>query len=530
MLLGVRKLLSQAEVTLLASKLTLMLPTGTLATAPSPGSYLVPVLPLQDGPPDAAAVAAWHLALSNLVGQDLPHDMLALWLFPDRGGVLLLAPTELARDHVQIEPPAPFLNQHQLFELEQRIRRAGYGSVVAVPVRSHTRDLGLAVFAHLEPGRYAVPQAMRLHGIVHQLVETFMGLAASPPISGTAGPAVEVTPENVVECVARAAAEGRTGSEVLRLVSGVLQALVPHERIDVAIAGQGNGVWALLSGAPEGRRWGESTGAVSQAVSGLVALAADDGTLLVEDLREGPGLAWPSYRDSRALQRVRAALGVRLSSAGADDAWMLLGGPGTGIFTEADRDVLQSVAPVIALRVQGLRASLDADVVRAQSQSMHASQLRAGRLAAMLAGTAHWGEAVALFVKDVRESLGFGEVRFALRLGDDRFVEVEPGDLRPLSSLPTTTLDASDLSLVLSGVAAFLVAGEGGTDLTVPLRVAGRIIGALQLFGGSPGSGGHPITAAQLFADLIAPHLELIRRSALPVPAARARFERAGQQ
>ena len=507
-----------------------MVPFGTTTHAPATGGLLVPVLPLQDGPPDAVAVAAWHLALSNLVGQDVPHDMLALWLFPDRGGVVLLAPTELARDHVQIAAPAPFLSQHQLFELEQRIRHAGYGSVVAVPVRSPSRDLGLTVFAHLEPGQYAVPQAVRLHGIVHQLAGTFMGLAATPPISSTAGPSIEVTTQNVVECVARAAAEGRTGSEVLRLVSGVLQALVPHERIDVAIAGQGHGVWALLSGAPEGRRWGESTGAVSQAVSGLVALAADDGTLLVEDLREGPGLAWPSYRDSRALQRVRAVLGARLSSAGADDAWMLLGGPGTGMFTEADRDVLQAVAPVIALRVQGLRASLDADVVRAQSQSLQASQLRAGRLAAVLAGTAHWGEAVALFVKDVRESLGFGAVRFALRLGEDRFVEVEPGDLRPLSSLPTTPLDASDLSLVLSGVAAFLVAGEGGTDLTVPLRVAGRVIGALQLFGGSPGSAGHPITAAQLFADLIAPHLELIRRSALPIPAARARFERAGTE
>ena len=40
-------------------------------------------------------------------------------------------------------------------------------------------------------------------------------------------------------------------------------------------------------------------------------------------------------------------------------------------------------------------------------------------------------------------------------------------------------------------------------------------VGALELGEGSPGSAGQPETGAQLFADLIAPHLELIRRSAL---------------
>ena len=62
------------------------------------------------------------------------------------------------------------------------------------------------------------------------------------------------------------------------------------------------------------------------------------------------------------------------------------------------------------------------------------------------------------------------------------------------------------------GAAPFLVSGPRGSDLTVPLRVGGQVIGALELLGGSPGSTGHPVTSAQLFADLIAPHLELLRR------------------
>ena len=303
---------------------------------------------------------------------------------------------------------------------------------------------------------------------------------------------------------------------MLRLVSGVLQALVPHERIEVAVPGSSHGVWALLSGTPEGRRWGESTAAVSQAVAGLVSQADDDGSLLVEDLRDGPGLAWPSYREHRALQRMRAVAGVRLHVTGSEDAWLFLGGPGCGMFRQDDRELLLSIAPVVALRVQALRAQLDADVTRAQAQAVSAAQGRAARVAAVLATTAHWGEAVGLVARDIRESLGYRAVRFALRLGDDRYVRVEPGDVRPISSLTTEPLESTDLATVLSGLAAFLVHGEDGADLAVPLRVAGRVVGALELLGGAPGATGHPVTAAQLIADLLAPHLELMRRSALP--------------
>ena len=77
------------------------------------------------------AVTAWHLALSNLIGVDVPHDLLALWLFPERGGVVLLAPHELGRDNLELSPPDPFVSQHDLFLLEERIRHAGYRSVLA---------------------------------------------------------------------------------------------------------------------------------------------------------------------------------------------------------------------------------------------------------------------------------------------------------------------------------------------------------------------------------------------------------------
>lgn len=487
-------------------------------TAPQPPAVgsetglLVPVLPMQDGPPDAVVVAAWHLALSNLLGQEVPHDLLGLWLFPERGGVMLLAPQELGRDHLPIPEPDPFLLHHQIYDLEQRIRQAGYGSVVAVPIRGRQRDLGLAVFARLDAGRYGADQAMRLLTMMHQVGPTFAQLAESPPLALAAGPAVYVTRQNAAEVVARAAAEGRTPAEVLRLVSGVLQSLIPHEKIEVAVPGVSAGSWALLSGAPEGRRWSDSTASVSQHVTGVIARADEDGTVIVGDLRT-LGLTWPAYRETRALQRVHAVLGVRLTVAGGDDAWLLLGGAAPDLYREIDRELLIAVAPVLALRVHGLRMALEAEVIRIQAANQLAGHSRAARIASALAGTPDWADAIRSFVQDVRESLGYSEVRWILRMGDDEYAVQTAGDPRPHAWHPLLPVDAVELASLFRGATPFLVRGNRGADLLVPLRLGGSVIGALELRGGSPGAAGHPVTTAQLFADLIAPHLELARQS-----------------
>ena len=233
------------------------------------------------------------------------------------------------------------------------------------------------------------------------------------------------------------------------------------------------------------------------------------------------GLSWPAYRETRSNGRVHALMGVRLSVAGTDDAWLLLGGAAPDIYRSVDRDVLKSIAPVMALRVQGLRAALSAEVARSQAASTQVTQSRAARIASSLAGTPHWGEAVAWFVKDVRDSLGYEDAQFILRFGEGRFVVVPAGDLRPLSALDTSEIDGSGLEALFEGSAPFMVAGETASDLLVPLRVAGRVIGALELLGAAPVASGHPVTAAQLFADLIAPHLELVRRAALEPKAGR---------
>src|SRR5262245_11997233 len=111
-----------------------------------PADTLVPVLDLSAGAPDPVAIGTWHMALSNLVGTEIPHQLFGLWLFPAKGGVVLLGPEGLAADHVEIAEPAPRVSQDQLYELEETLRRAKYGSAIAVAVGDEARDWGLAVF------------------------------------------------------------------------------------------------------------------------------------------------------------------------------------------------------------------------------------------------------------------------------------------------------------------------------------------------------------------------------------------------
>ena len=95
----------------------------------------------------------------------------------------------------------------------------------------------------------------------------------------------------------------------------------------------------------------------------------------------------------------------------------------------------------------------------------------------MLVGTPHWGEAVGLFVQDVRESLGYETVRFALRFGEDRFVIAEPGNLRPLGQLPMEDLESSELSLVLNHSADAIIALDADGKVRMWNHGATRLLG-----------------------------------------------------
>jgi len=491
-------------------------PHAPPAPAPAPASVFVPVLPPGTSPPDAVAIAAWHLAVSNLVGVEVAHDLLAMWVFPERGGVLLLAPTELGADRVDVPAPEPFLHQHDLFDIEQRVREAGYRSVIGVPVRTAERDVGLVLFAALEPGRYGISQAMRLHGVVRELVPSFATIAASPPLPSGEESAGAPSPgeENLLEWTAKVATEATTGPDFLRMLSGVLQAVIPHDAVEVVVPGARPNTWAALGGASRAR-WSAVGRAdtTTDAVSGLDRLGAGEGVLVLDDLQQR-GATWPGSHPEG--HRVRSLVGVELPLAGGERAWWFLGAAGQGRFRGEDVDTMRRVAPVLALKVQGLRDGLAAEVGQAQLSAQGAAAPRAARLSALLAATEHWGEAARQFERDVTEAFGYGGVRFALRLGEDQVVTLRPGDVGPVRDRSREPLEVSPLAPVIRDEAPFLVHGDAGEHVAVPLRVAGRVSGALECRDGRPGAAGHPVAAIQQLADVIAPHLELLRRASLP--------------
>jgi hypothetical protein len=117
--------------------------------------------------------------------------------------------------------------------------------------------------------------------------------------------------------------------------------------------------------------------------------------------------------------------------------------------------------------------------------------------------------------------LPFDDMRFAIRLSEgDRVVLLEPGERRPLPDLPLIPVAGTTLAAVLQGESPGVFAlVQGEARLIVPLRVAGRVHGALVLTAKPPAILREVhLRPAQQLADVAAAHLELLRRTALLPP------------
>ena len=138
-------------------------------------------------------------------------------------------------------------------------------------------------------------------------------------------------------------------------------------------------------------------------------------------------------------------------------------------------------------------------------------------------------EATARVAELAGRFLPFDAMQFAVRLSEgDRVVLISPGERRLLPDLPLIPVAGTALGRVVQGElpSSFdLVAGEA--RLVVPLRVAGRVHGAL-VFTAAPPAVLNPahVRPAQQLADVVAPHLELLRRAALLPPPFRPGWKR----
>jgi hypothetical protein len=180
-----------------------------------------------------------------------------------------------------------------------------------------------------------------------------------------------------------------------------------------------------------------------------------------------------------------------------------------------DEDTLALAALLVATRVSELRlvAELEArrsDVVVAAvpaSPLIHAAEA--------LATTAHLGEGLARFSEALREVLPHQRIALYLRWGDDGVVTLDPAAPRPLADLPTELAANFHGAFVLGGDVEWVVRTVDGEDeLLVPLLVAGRAMGTLGVWAGEFADPAAAAVLALQFANVLAPHLELLRRGA----------------
>jgi len=456
--------------------------TGFPAPDSSPrGEPLVPLLRAEQGLADPDALATWHAALSNALSQDIPHDLLGLWLYPWHGGVVLLGPEALAQDELAVPLPSPQVEPGQVQLLEDIVRDAGYRSVACVPVRAGRRDVGLMLAADLRPDRYGESERMTLEVAAHRLAPMLGRMARQ--WGGSALPAKEA--ERLTALVDAVGAAGRHGGSAqvyLAELSRALEPMLPHDALELLLADT-EGARAYRMGEHNGSPlWSDPSLVIAREHLDLASLFGPRETVLIADSYQEP--RWPRGYftvDEPVGAEIRSVVGARIRLPGGGVAYLLAGGIGADLYGEADADLLRRVGGLIAAQVAVLVTASALSSSPAAPQAPKPSLLEAAELLAT--GT-----------------------EFAER--------------RPLPDLPLVPVAGTTLAAVLQGeIPSSFQLVEDEARLLVPLRVAGRIHGALVLTARPPAllREAH-LPPAQQLADIVAAHLELLRRTALLPP------------
>jgi hypothetical protein len=484
------------------------------------GEPLVPLLRVDEGLSDPDALATWHSALSNALAPDIPHDLLGLWLYPSHGGAVLLGPEALAQDDLAVPLPSPQVEPSRLTVLEEIVRGAGYGSVVALPVRSGRRDVGLMLVADLQPSRYGDAERMVLE-VVAQRLAPLLGRMARQWNTTVPATSQVTRVAALLDAVADAGARAGTPQLYLAELGRALEPLLPHDHLELLVADAEGARLYRLGEHAGGPLWADPSLAIDRADLDLAALFGEHPTLLVAD----------SYHDARwprgyftveepAGAELRSIVGARLSGPRGMAGYLLAGSVSADLYAEADAELLRRVAALIAAQVSVL-VSAATPPNRKPAAPPVADQPAILDAAEALATGTEFAEATRRVADLAGRVMPFDTMTFAIRLSEgDRVVLLQPGERRPLPDLPLIPVAGTTLAAVLAGeIPSSFVLVEGEARLIVPLRVAGRVHGALVL------TAKHPailrevhLRPAQQLADVIASHLELLRRTALLPP------------
>lgn len=490
---------------------------------------LVPILRLDDGQVDPLALATWHQALSNTASVELPHDLMGLWLYPSQGGVVLLGPAELAADDLAVPVPSPHLRPEQLSLVEEIVVDAGYKSATCLPIRFGKRDVALLLVADLQPGRYGPAERVLLQCVAQRVAPMLGRIARQWVVAERSSSPQQERIAGLLEAVAQANRDTGNPQRFLSGVSRGLAPLLPHDHVELLVRDAAGGEqYYRLGEHAGGPIWADPSLVISRDHLDIAAIFDSRTRLLVADTYEDE--RWPRgflTVSEPAGADVRAVLGAQLSLGGGSVAYLLVGSIGPDIYGEDDVELLELLAGLISPQIAGFMRSAEPrpqpvpliaepPVRRVEAPDPSAEMLF--RIAGLLATTSDPALATQLIAEEGAGLLPFDKFAIALRLTEgDRVVLLEPGERRALTELPPLPVAGTALEQVLHGqVSNSLGQAPGEGRLIVPLRVAGKVYGALVFSAGPAGPLDESyLPAAQRLADIVAAHLELLRRAAM---------------
>ena len=491
-------------------------PLSTLGSEP-----LVPILRANGGQVDPLDLATWHQALSNTAAVEVPHDLMGLWLYPSQGGVVLLGPAELAEDDLAVPLPSPHLKPEQLSLVEEIVRDAGYGSATCLPIRFGKRDVALLLVADLQPGRYGPAERVLLQ-CVAQRVAPMLGRIARQwaPVEGSSSRQQERI-AGLLEAVAQANRDTGTPQRFLAAVARGLVPLLPHDHVEFLVPDASGEQYLRLGEHAGGPLWTDPSLVISREHLDIAGIFDTQTKLVVSDTYEDA--RWPrgflTASESNGAD-VRSIVGTRMGLGGALLGYLLVGSIGPELYGADDVELLVLLAGLIAPQMGSFLRSVEppaAPTPVSRPPDRDASAELLFRIASLLATTSDPAAATRLIAKEGSGLLPFDRLTFALRLTEgDRVILLEPGERRALPGLPLVPVTGTALERVFEGEGRHAFAeARGKSRLIVPLRVAGKVHGALVFTGAPPAAltESH-LDVAQRLADIVAAYLELIRRTA----------------
>lgn len=476
---------------------------------------LIPILRAGDGVPDRDDLATWHEALADAVGVEVPHDLFALWLYPASGGAELIGPEALAQDELPVPLPRPRVSEEASATLAAIVERAGYRSVACLPISFGPSDVGLLLAAALDADRYDAAARVTLGRVAEAIAPTFSRIARQQGAAEGGGA------PDLGTALAAAWTEARSPRDFFALASAAFGELVPHDIFEVLIPGPSPGRQYRLGGHAGGPPWAEPGLVAEPERLDLVALFGGQPTLLLREpidpsLTRLFGDALPSG------EVIRSLLGVRITSGGHLAGHLLVGSSRGGAYQDEDLLSLVRLGAILGPKIDSYVLSSQLQALRKQLVTLRNAPAHQARVADMLSTTAQFAEASRRLAEETRAMLPCDRLTLAVRLTEgNRVVLVEPGEAKHWSDLPLVPIAGTPLGRVLRGEVAELVTeSPKATELIVPLRVSGRMVGALVLEARGFGAlGPGDVAPAQQLADLVAPYVELVRRAAmLPAP------------